>query len=634
MNALAPITPATPEPVEVIVRRMPVATSSWNAETWTVEVVIATNGPTSRVRRYDERGEYTEILSLEDQNWPSRIPLLDGHARGSVANILGSVDTLRVVGGELLGRATLSRHHPLSQRIAADLSDGHQFSASIGYVTLASREQANPSTKGREKLATRIDLLEASLVVLAADRSAGTRSHSMTANPAPVEQPVTPPAPAPVVTAPPVQERAAGATTDIADRAAVNGEIRSIARLSGLDQAWVDGQIDGNATTDQARQAAFAAMQARSAPAGQVRTTTISVGTDHTDPELRVRHVGEALYARHNPAHQLSEPARPFFGLSTLDIARESLRLRGMAATGLSAATIVERALHSTSDFPLILGDSIGRTLRESYRAAPSGLKLLARKKTARDFRLQHRLQLSEGPKLLPVGEGGEFKSGSLAEAKESYKLNTWGRIITISRQAIVNDDLGAFVDLARRLGQAAAATEAQILVDLLISNTANGPTMSDSKTLFHADHGNKAASGTAISVSSLSLARTALRKQVGLSGEAIDIAPRYLLVGPDKETEAEQILTVLNPAAAADTNPFAGKLALAVDARLTGTRWYVSADPATVDGLEYAYLEGEEGVAIETKAGFEVDGVQTKARVDFGAGFVDWRGWYVNAGA
>jgi len=633
MNAIAPIVPTTPEPVDIIVRRMPVAKASWNAETWTIDIVIATNGPSSRVRRYDERGEFFEILTLDDQSWPPRIPLLDSHGRGSVANILGSVDNLRVVGGELLGRATLSRHNPLSQRIAGDLTDGHQFSASIGYFTLASREQANPSIKGREKLATRIDLMEASLVVLPADRLAGTRSHSMTANPAPVEQPVTPPAFAPVVTAPPVQERAAAATTDIADRAAVNGEIRSIARLSGLDQAWVDGQIDGNATTDQARQAAFAAMQARSAPAGQVRTATISVGMDHNDPELRVRHVGEALFARHAPGHQLSEQARPYFGMGTVDIARDSLKLRGIAITGLSPATIVERAL-STSDFPLILSDSIGRSLREAYRAAPSGLKALGRKTTARDFRAMHRLQLSEGPELKPVLEGGSYEYGALEEAQESYKLSTWGRIIGLSRQIIVNDNLGAFTDFTRRMGQAAAAKEAQVLVDLLTSNTGNGPTMSDGKALFHADHGNKAAAGTVISVAALSAARSAMRKQVGLAGDKIDIAPRYLLVSPDNETAAEQILTELNPTSAADTNPFAGKLALAVDARLYGNRWYVSADPATVDGLEYAYLEGEEGVVIETQAGFDVDGVKIKARVDFGAGFVDHRGWYANAGA
>lgn len=634
MNAVTPITPAAGDAADIVVRRMPVASSTWDAETWTVDAVIATSGPTSRVTRYDERGEFVEVLSLENQNWPSRIPLLDSHRRGSVDHVLGSVDTLRVIGGELLGRITLSRHHPTSQRIAADLADGHQFSASVGYLTLESKEQANPSSRRREKIATRIDLLEASLVVLPADRSAGTRNLQMTATPAPVTQPVTPPASAPVVTVPPVQERAAGATTDIADRAAVNGEIRSIARLSGLDQTWIDAQIDANATPDQARQAAFAALGTRAAPAGTVRNATISIGADHTDPELRVRHVGEALFARYSPGHQVSEPARPYVGLSTVDIARESLRLRGMPVAGLSPTTIVERAMHSTSDFPLILGDSVGRTLREAYRVAPSGLKMLGRKTTAKDFRSKHRLQLSEGPRLKEVVEGGEFEYGTFEESKESYKLSTWGRIFAISRHAIVNDDLGAFNDLARRLGLAAASTEARVLVDLLLSNSGNGPTMSDTNPLFHTSHGNKAGTGAAITVASLSNARAAMRKQVGLSAENIEIAPKYLLVGPDKETEAEQILTVLNPTAAADTNPFAGKLSLAVDPRITGNRWYVTADPATVDGLEYAYLEGEEGVVIETKAGFETDGVQIKARVDFGAGFVEHRGWYLNTGA
>lgn len=632
MNAVSPITVSEPQAAEVIeTRRLPQAASSWNVETWTVEAALATTG--GGVTRWDARGEYTEFLSFEDQTWPEQIPLLDSHRRDSVERRLGSVVSLRAVDGELRGRVMLSRHHPLSQRIAAEIGDGHTLGVSIGYITREQRERTNPATKRREMIAMRFDLLEASLVTIPADRSAGLRSQQMTDTPAPVTSPVIPPAPAPDNTATPVQERSDAANT-IADRAAVNGEIRSIARLSGLDQGWIDGQIDGNATADQARQAAFVAMQHRAAPAGQVRTATISIGVDHTDPELRVRHVGEALFARYTPGHQLSEPARQHFGLSTVDIARDSLRLRGIATTGLSSATIVERALHTTSDFPLILGDSIGRSLREAYRSAPSGLKLLGRKTTARDFRAVHRLQLSEGPRLKPVLEAGNYEYGTFEEARESYKLSTWGRAFALSRQLIVNDNLGAFNDFARRMGQAAAATEAQVLVDLLISNTGNGPTMSDGKTLFHVDHGNKAASGSAISVAALSTARTALRKQVGLAGDQIDISPRYLVVSPDKETEAEQLLTTLNPAKAEDTNPFAGKLAIAVDARLSGNRWYVSADPATVDGLEYAYLEGEEGVVIETQAGFDVDGVKVKARVDFGAGFVDHRGWYANAGA
>ncbi|OYX11249.1 MAG: hypothetical protein B7Z15_12190 [Rhizobiales bacterium 32-66-8] len=75
--------------------------------------------------------------------------------------------------------------------------------------------------------------------------------------------------------------------------------------------------------------------------------------------------------------------------------------------------------------------------------------------------------------------------------------------------------------------------------------------------------------------------------------------------------------------------------LEIVVEPRLvSATAYYLGADPASVDGLEYAYLEGEQGVQTEMKAGFEVDGVSIKARVDFGAGFVDYRAFQRNPGA
>src|SRR5690606_4648979 len=60
---------------------------------------------------------------------------------------------------------------------------------------------------------------------------------------------------------------------------------------------------------------------------------------------------------------------------------------------------------------------------------------------------------------------------------------------------------------------------------------------------------------------------------------------------------------------------------------------WFLFANPATIDTIEYAYLEGQEGVYIETRMGFDVDGVEVKARLDFGAKAIDWRGMYRNPG-
>lgn len=611
MNAPSPL---------LITRRAPIAPTTWNAETREFEVVFSSG---AGVERYDARGPYLEVLALS-QAWPDRVPFLDAHRRDGLDSVLGFADRLRTVGGEARAWVRLSRHSDKADRLAAEIADGNAFGISVGYmVNEFGRETIDEKTGRRTKVATRWTPVEISVELIPADRHARIRKEfDMTATPSPAAEPGAMPAAAAVTT-----------TTANPNRAAVNTEIRSIAQTARLDQSWIDQQIDAAATAEQARAAAFDAMRTRSSAADSVRSTTIVMGADHTDPEIRARTIGEALYTRINPAHAPSDGARAFIGLSIPEIARDCLRTRGLATTGLSASSVVERALHSTSDFPVILGDTIGRTLRQAYGAAPAGVRLLGRQTTAKDFRAKHRVQLSAAPTLEKVNESGEFKSGSLGEAKESYKIDTFGRIIGITRQALVNDDLGAFADLSRRMGQAAAAFEADFLVTLLTSGSGNGPTMSDAKALFHADHGNKAGAGAAISETTLSAGRLAMRKQTGLGGELIVVTPRFLLVSPDKETEAEKAISQVQATKTSDTNPFSA-LAVAVEPRLSGNRWYITADPAEIDGLEFAYLEGEPGPQIETKAGFDVDGVQIKVRLDFGGGFVDWRGWYMNAGA
>ncbi|EKE44931.1 peptidase U35, phage prohead HK97 [Oceaniovalibus guishaninsula JLT2003] len=345
--------------------------------------------------------------------------------------------------------------------------------------------------------------------------------------------------------------------------------------------------------------------------------------------------MGEALYARINPRHDLSEPARRYAYSTPVDMAKELLTLRGESTMALSPASLVTRALHTTSDFPIILGDTVSRVLRDAYQAAPSGIRRLGRQTTARDFRAVNKIMLGEAPLLEKLNEHGEIKAGTMAEAREAYKVETWARKIGITRQVLVNDDLGAFSDLARRMGQAAAETEARILVTLLEAGSGNGPTLADGKTLFHADHGNKAGTGAVISDATLSTARLALRTQKGIEDRTIRVTPRNLLVPPALETIAEKWLASIAPANAADVNPFSGSLSLVVEPRLSSaTRWYVSADPGEIDGLEFPYLSGAEGPQVESRSGWDVDGVEIRVILDFGAGFIDHRGWFMNSGA
>ncbi|MDR5655448.1 Mu-like prophage major head subunit gpT family protein [Xinfangfangia sp. LG-4] len=576
-------------------------------------MVWSTGAP---VRRRDMAGQYIERLSLApeavDLTRLEGASVLDAHRQTAVRDVLGSVRSAAVDGKR--GTALIQfSSRPEVEPVWQDVLAGILRHVSVGYAV---EDWAETTENGARVLtAVRWTPHEISLVPTPADPGAHIRMETEMTD---------------------TTTREAADTAPTAEtRAAANAEIRSIARIAGLDQSWIDGQIDANADADTARRAAFDALAKRSASAIRTEQVRVEMGDSQDDPALRARQMGEALYARINPRHELSDPARRYAYSTPVDMAKELLTLRGESTMALSPASLVTRALHTTSDFPIILGDTVGRVLRDAYQAAPSGIRRLGRQTTARDFRAVNKIMLGEAPLLEKLNEHGEIKAGTMAEAREAYKVETWARKIGVTRQLLVNDDLGAFADLARRMGQAAAETEARILVTLLEAGSGNGPTMSDGKPLFHADHGNKAGTGAVISDATLSAARLALRTQKGIEDRTIRVTPRTLLVPPALETTAEKWLASIAPATAADVNPFSGSLSLVVEPRLSSaTRWYVTADPGEIDGLEFAYLSGAEGPQVESRSGWDVDGVEIRVILDFGAGFIDHRGWFMNAGA
>lgn len=564
-------------------RRANLRPGSYNEQARTIEAVIATSNP---VARRDANGNFNEILDVAGADL-SVLPgahVLNSHRQASVTDILGTVESAWREAEGIVARMRLSDRPEVGSIVAA-IRSGDISGVSIGYEVSAWADGVD-GAGNRTRTATAWRIREVSFVPVPADPHARTRGSA-------------------------------------------NETIRQLARQAGMEQRYIDALIDRNATVEEARSAILDDMLTRSA------TIIRSSHNVHTmdNSEAFIRAVGGALYARVEPTHQPDGAERQYVGYSLLDVAREVLRRSGTNITGLASVALIERAL-TTSDFPQILANTVGRTLRASYGQPGSGIRQLARQTTANDFRAKTKLMLdSAGITLEKVNEHGEFKSGSLVEAGESYKLATFGRIISFTRQAIVNDDLGAFTDIARRLGLAAQAFEAQQLVDLLQANAGVGPIMADGKALHHVDHGNIAAAGAAPSETTLSAARLAMRKQTGPAGALITVTPRYLLIPSELETSVEKLLTANQAMTTADVNVFS-KLVPVVEPRLTSpTRWWLVADKAEVDGLEYAHLAGAPGPQTESRAGFEVDGVQTKVRLDFGAGFVDWRGWYTNAG-
>lgn len=222
-----------------------------------------------------------------------------------------------------------------------------------------------------------------------------------------------------------------------------------------------------------------------------------------------------------------------------------------------------------------------------------------------------------------------------MAEESSAYQVDTYAKIFALSRKALINDDLSAFADFMSAFAVSANATEGDLFYALLSANAFAGKTLGDGTALFHADHGNLAASGAALSIDTLGAARKAMRLQTDVSGQGrAGVVPKYLLVGPALETLAEQLIATINAATVDDVNPFSGKLNLLVEDRYEGNGWWLFADPANEAAFVHAYLDGRNGPQVEMREGWAVLGTEFRCILDFGCGVREYRAAYRNPGA
>jgi hypothetical protein len=577
--------------MQLLERLGPAEAQTLDEDARTIEVVASTFAPVQRrgyVERLDPQGFDLEALVGK--------PVLDSHQRSGLASLLGVVTAARVQDGKLLATLRLSAR---AQGLLADIRAGIKPACSIGYSVERWR------TDGAVRTAARWTVHEVSLCALGADAGAVVRLKEALM---PDIHETNPPA--------------ADATREQTDLA-----IRRLVQAARLPEAFAEELIGLEMTREEARTVVLDRWRERQAEAPRIDSLRTS---GYDDPGFRARAMGEALYARVAPAHEPSEPARPFMGLSIVELARESLRQGGHTVTGLGAATLIERAL-STSDLPLALTEATRRSVAAAYQRPGSALRGLAGSRTVPDYRSRKFVRLSELEPLVRRYEGGEIRYGAVDEEGESVAVVNWARGLRLTREALINDDLGLLGDVPAMLGRAARETEDQELVNALVGPAGVGRTMSDGKALFHGDHGNLAASGAAIDETTLSAARLAMRRQTDSRDNRIAVTPRFVVVPPDLETTAQKQLAAIQAATVAEVNAFA-TLGLLVEPRLTdAARWYLAGEG--VEGLVIVRLEGRAGPQVDSTVDFDTKSVKFSVLNDFAVAALDWRGWYANAG-
>lgn len=392
--------------------------------------------------------------------------------------------------------------------------------------------------------------------------------------------------------------------------------------VEGADEAIVMG-----VSVDEARAMVMDQLRARN------KGVSVTMGEAESD-KFRAAAQDAVLMAAGIPVADAAPGAQELRGHSMVELARESLQREGLQANFGDNMELARQAINSTSTFPAIMANLANKSVMVGFNEAETTYQIWAGKGSNRDFKEAARVALSEAGNLELVPEGGQFQQDFLGEASARTKVATYGKLFSLTRQAIINDDLGLFSKIATKYGSAAKRLVNKMVYAQLTGNVK----MQDGVALFDNKHGNVAGTGEALSVKAIAKAITAMRRQKGITGDAtLNITPKYLVVPPELEMAAYQIV---NSTAAVDgvnsgvVNPYKGRFVVVADAELTDPdAWYLVADASQHDTIEVTYLNGVETPRLETRQGFDVDGIEYKVAFDCGVSALDFRGVFKNAG-
>lgn len=253
--------------------------------------------------------------------------------------------------------------------------------------------------------------------------------------------------------------------------------------------------------------------------------------------------------------------------------------------------------MHTTSDFQNLSADALTAIVKRGFEAQVPEVLNAANRIEAADYRSGYAVGLSGSAAPQEVPEGAEIKSVTMDDSGELKALpKDVASLIFISNQALVKDTtaLGLLADSSRKMIIGSIQTLRNTVTAPIKANSGAGQTLRDGNPVFHVSRGNLAATGTAISVATLSAGRTSMSRQKDSQGNVLALAPKYLVVPPELQSTAEQIIAALQATKSSDVNPFAGKLEIITEPGLdSATAWYLVADPFADEGLSYAYLSG-----------------------------------------
>jgi hypothetical protein len=288
----------------------------------------------------------------------------------------------------------------------------------------------------------------------------------------------------------------------------------------------------------------------------------------------------------------------------------------------------------STISLAGILSNVANKAMLAAYQAVDSVVAMFCADADVADFKEVTRYRLTGNGVFEKVGPDGELKHATLSEQAYTNRVETFGRIFALTRQMIINDDLGAFLQIPRIIGRMSALKREEAVFELLLSNPGSFFSVGNVNFISGVD--------TALSIDSLTKAEQTFMDQTDSDGKPILISPAVLLVPTSLKVTAQQLMTETRVNETTDANkpkpannPHAGKWKPVASPYLnaqgisggSAKAWYLFANPADVAAIEIAYLRGRRVPTIESgETNFNTLGMQWRGYFDFGVAMQDHR--------
>jgi ATP-dependent protease ClpP protease subunit len=412
--------------------------------------------------------------------------------------------------------------------------------------------------------------------------------------------------------------------------------------IKAIAELQTQALADPSMTVDQVNAKALALMSAHATPNPGDGSGRVEAGADQRD-KVRAQAVSFLLVRANAPGLKADEIAaarqgNPFNGMTLLEMARACCVSAGLNPSGWSKDRIVASAItHSDSDFPHIFENVLHKTLLNSYLSVEATYKTFCRIGTLADFRPHNRYYMGGFDDLQVVDQTGEYKDGSFSDAeKEQITGQSKGRILNLSREMIINDDMGVFTTASQKLGQAAGRTLEKDVYTVL---TTNG-NLNDGVALFHATHLNLAGSGAVVGSQAFDDVRVGMGSQLDPSGNDFLAIQPAIWLGPLKYKGDADVVNGSKYNVDVSSkfeipNKSYGMFRQIVGTpRLTGTAWYAFADPNVEPVIEVGFLDGVQEPQIASEQSFRSNGMAWRVIFDYGVAAVGFRGGWKNPGA